>query len=109
MNFIETAWAQGAAPAPAAGGGMGMLWLMLLMFGLMYFLILRPQAKRAKEHSAMVSALSKGDEVVTSHGILGRIEKVDEQFLKLKISANTTITIQRTSVGAVMPKGTYKD
>lgn len=108
MNFIETAWAQGATPAPA-GGGLGMLWLMLLMFGLMYFLILRPQAKRAKEHTAMVGALGKGDEVVTSGGILGRIEKVDDQFLTLKISANTTIKVQRHTVGAVMPKGTYKD
>jgi preprotein translocase subunit YajC len=108
MNFIETAWAQGAAPAPA-GGGLGMLWLMLLMFGLMYFLILRPQAKRAKEHTAMVSALGKGDEVVTSGGILGRIEKVDEQFLTLKVSANTTIQVQRHTIGAVMPKGTFKD
>jgi preprotein translocase subunit YajC len=108
MNLIETAWAQGAAPAPQ-GGGLGMIWLMLLMFGLMYFLILRPQAKRAKEHTAMVQALSKGDEIVTSGGILGRIEKVDEQFLTLKVGNNTTIKVQRHTVGAVMPKGTYKD
>ncbi|MEO1573934.1 MAG: preprotein translocase subunit YajC [Pseudomonadota bacterium] len=86
-----------------------MLWLMLLMFGLMYFLILRPQAKRAKEHSNMVQALSKGDEIVTNGGILGKIEKVDEQFLTLKIANNTSIRVQKHTVGAVMPKGTYKD
>ena len=108
MNLIETAYAQGATPA-APGGGLGMIWLMLLMFGLMYFLILRPQAKRAKEHAAMVTALGKGDDIVTTGGILGRIEKVDEQFLTLKVSANTTIKVQRHTVGAVMPKGTYKD
>ena len=109
MNLIETtAWAQGAGAAPA-GGGLSMIWLMLLMFGLMYFLILRPQAKRAKEHTAMVTNLGKGDEIVTSGGILGRIEKVDEQFLTLKVSADTTIKVQRHTVGAVMPKGTYKD
>ncbi len=109
MNLIEsTAWAQGAGAAPAAGG-LSMIWLMLLMFGLMYFLILRPQSKRAKEHTTMVSSLGKGDEVITGGGILGRVEKVDDQFLTLKVSANTTIKVQRHTVGAVMPKGTYKD
>lgn len=103
----EAAWAQGAAPPPQ--GGMSMIWLMLLMFGLMYFLILRPQAKRAKEHSNMVQALSKGDEIVTNGGILGKIEKVDEQFVTLKIANNTSIRVQKHTVGAVMPKGTYKD
>lgn len=107
MNLIETAWAQ-AAPAPQ-GGGMGMLWLMVLMFGLMYFLILRPQSKRAKEHKAMVDALSKGDEVVTTGGILGQIASLDENFITLKISANTNIMVQRPTIAAVMPKGTYKD
>lgn len=107
MSFIETAWAQ-AAPAPQ-GGGMGMLWLMVLMFGLMYFLILRPQAKRAKEHKAMVDALSKGDEVVTNGGILGKIVEVDVNFITLKVSANTQIMVQRQTIAAVMPKGTYKD
>lgn len=86
-----------------------MIWLMLLMFGLMYFLILRPQSKRAKEHSNMVQGLSKGDEIVTSGGILGRIEKVDEQFVTLKIANNTSIRVQKHTVGAVMPKGTYKE
>lgn len=107
MSLIETAWAQ-AAPAPQ-GGGMGMLWLMILMFGLMYFLILRPQAKRAKEHKAMVDALSKGDEVVTSGGILGKIAEVEDNFIRLKISASTEIMVQRSTVAAVMPKGTYKE
>ena len=103
----EAAWAQGSAPPPQ--GGMSMIWLMLLMFGLMYFLIIRPQSKRAKEHSAMVQGLSKGDEIVTSGGILGRIEQVDEQFVTLKIDNSTSIRVQKHTVGAVMPKGTYKD
>ncbi|MEM6639277.1 MAG: preprotein translocase subunit YajC [Pseudomonadota bacterium] len=102
----QAAWAQEAPPPP---GGFGILLPMIAIMVLMYFLILRPQAKRAKEHASMVQALSKGDEVVTNGGILGRIEKVEEQFLTLKIAANTAIRIQKHTVGAVMPKGTYKD
>ena len=106
MSLIENAWAQ-AESAPASG--LGLLPLLLIMFGLMYFLIIRPQAKRAKEHAAMVNALSKGDEVVTGGGILGKVTELDEQFVTLKVSDNTQIRVQRHTIGAVMPKGTFKD
>lgn len=106
MNLIETAWAQAeGAPAP---GGLGMLPLLAVMFALMYFLIIRPQAKRAKKHETMIKELSKGDEVVTGGGILGRITELDDNFVKLKISADTEIMIQRRTIGGVMPKGTFK-
>ena len=107
MSFIETAWAQ-AESAPG-GSGLGMLPLLLIMFGLMYFLIIRPQAKRATEHSAMVNGLSKGDEVVTGGGILGKITEIDEQFVTLRVASDTEIKVQRHTIGAVMPKGTFKD
>lgn len=106
MSLIENAWAQ-AESAPASG--LGMLPLLLIMFGLMYFLIIRPQSKRAKEHAAMVNALAKGDEVVTGGGILGKVMAIDEQFVTLKISGDTEIKVQRHTIGAVMPKGTFKD
>ncbi len=107
MSLIENAWAQ-AEQAPASGGPQ--VWILLLvMFAMMYFLIIRPQAKRAKEHATMVKGLSKGDEVITGGGILGRITELDEQFITLKISNNTEIKVQRHTVGAVMPKGTFKD
>ena len=106
MSLIENAWAQ-AEQAPA--GGLGMLPLLIIMFALMYFLIFRPQAKRAKEHQAMVQGLSKGDEVITGGGILGKITDVDEQFITLKVGNATEITVQRHTIGAVMPKGTFKD
>ena len=86
-----------------------MLPLLLIMFGLMYFLIIRPQSKRTKEHASMVNSLSKGDEVITGGGILGKISELDEQFITLKISGNTEIKVQRHTIGAVMPKGTFKD
>lgn len=108
MSFIESALAQ-AESAPAPSSGLGMLPLLLLMFGLMYFLIIRPQSKKAKEHDAMVKGLSKGDEVVTSGGILGKITELDEQFVTLKISANVEVKVQRRTIGMVMPKGTFKE
>ena len=106
MSLIENAYAQAEAPA---GGGLGILPLLLIMFAMMYFLIIRPQSKKAKEHEAMVQGLSKGDEVLTSGGILGKITDLDDQFLTLKISQNVEIQVQRRTIGAVMPKGTFKD
>ncbi len=105
--FIRTASAQ-AAGAPA-GPGIGGFILPLVFIAALYFLLIRPQAKRAKEHSAMVQALSKGDEVVTAGGVLGRITELGEQFVTLKIATDTEIKIQRHNIGAVVPKGTMKD
>lgn len=106
--FIRTASAQAAGGAPAGPGLSGFI-LPLILVAAMYFLLIRPQAKRAKEHQAMVEALGKGDEVVTAGGVLGRITKMGDQFVTLKIAANTEIQIQRHNIGAVVPKGTMKD
>jgi len=81
---------------------------LVLLFVVFYFLLIRPQSKRAKEHKAMVEALQRGDEVVTSGGVLGRVADVTDNFVTLEIAAETQIQVQRHAVGNVMPKGTYK-
>lgn len=106
--FISTAHAA-AAPAPA-GGGMEML-IMLAVFGLVfYFMIYRPQAKRVKEHKSLMASLSKGDEVLTQGGIVGKIIKVsdEKEFIVVSIAEGTEVTVQKGSINAVLPKGTMK-
>ena len=97
--------AAGEAPQ---GGGLQLIFMVAIFFGIMYFMIIRPQAKKAKEHKALLDALSKGDEVVTNGGILGKIVKLGDNFVEIKISDSTTMKIQRHAIGAVMPKGTMK-
>jgi preprotein translocase subunit YajC len=80
----------------------------ILMFVLLYFMMIRPQMKRAKEHKAMTEALSKGDEVVTTGGLLGRITKVGDAYVTLEISDNTEIVVQKGAVQTLLPKGTIK-
>ncbi|MEM7081230.1 MAG: preprotein translocase subunit YajC [Pseudomonadota bacterium] len=104
--FIRTASAQ-ATGAPQ-GPGLGGFILPLVFILALYFLLIRPQARRAKEHTAMVKGLGKGDEVVSAGGVLGRITDLDEQFVTLKVASNTEIKIQRHQIGAVLPKGTVK-
>lgn len=99
-----------AAPAPQ-GGGMEML-IMLLVFGLVfYFMIYRPQAKRVKEHKSLMSELSKGDEVLTQGGLVGKIAKVSDEkdFISISISEGQEVTVQKASISAVLPKGTMKN
>ena len=106
--FISTAHAA-AAPAPA-GGGMEML-IMLAVFGLVfYFMIYRPQAKRVKEHKSLMASLTKGDEVLTQGGIVGKIIKVsdEKEFIVVSIAEGTEVTVQKGSINAVLPKGTMK-
>ena len=104
--FISDAWAQ-AAPASATPGLLEFVPL-LLIFVVFYFLLIRPQMKRAKEHRKMTEALAKNDEVVTTGGILGKIIRVEESFVTLEIAQGVEIKIQRSAVSALMPKGTYK-
>ena len=104
--FIDNAWAQ-AAPGGEPSLLTGMLPL-ILIFVVFYFLLIRPQSKRAKEHKAMVEALAKGDEVVTAGGILGKITEVGDQFVALEVSNGVVLKVQNHTVGAVMPKGTVK-
>jgi preprotein translocase subunit YajC len=104
--LIGNAWAQ--TPASGAGGGMESIFLIVAMFAVLYFLMIRPQMKRAKEHKTMVDALQKGDEVVTAGGILGRISKIGDAHLTLEVAPNVEIQVQRAAVQTVLPKGTIK-
>ncbi|MDO1530161.1 preprotein translocase subunit YajC [Fulvimonas sp. R45] len=97
-----------AAPAGAAGGGVSMLIFMVVIFGAMYFMMIRPQMKRQKEHRAMVSALAKGDEVVSNGGLAGRVDEVGESFLVIEIAPNVRVKLQKGAVSQVLPKGTLK-
>lgn len=107
MDFlISNAHAEGAA-APA-GGGIEMLLMMGVFFAIMYFMIIRPQQKRAKEHKLMLEALSKGDEIVTGGGVLGKVAGINENFVELTIADNVTIKVQKQAVASVLPKGTMK-
>jgi preprotein translocase subunit YajC len=104
--LINPAFAQGAG-APA-GGGFESLILILLMFAVLYFLMIRPQMKRAKEHKTLIEGLQKGDEVVTTGGVLGRISKVSDHYVTLQVAVNVEIQVQRPAVQLVLPKGTLK-
>jgi preprotein translocase subunit YajC len=107
--FISDAHA--AAGAAPAGGGMEMI-IMLAVFGLVfYFMIYRPQAKRVKDHKSLMGELSKGDEVLTQGGIVGKIVKVSDEkdFISVSIAEGTEVTIQKSAISAVLPKGTMKN
>ena len=104
--FITPAWAQ-AATGGTSGTLMSVLPLVLI-FVVFYFLLIRPQTKRAKEHREMVGKLATGDEVVTTGGILGRISEVSEHFVTLEVAANVAIRVQKFQVAQLMPKGTFK-
>lgn len=103
--FISNAWAQAGAPA---GAGLIELAPLLILFVVFYFFLIRPQMKRQKEHRKMVEALAKGDEVVTSGGVAGRITEVGEGFISLEIAKGVEVKAQRAAVSAVLPKGTLK-
>jgi preprotein translocase subunit YajC len=106
--LISSAFAQ--APAGSAGGDAGFLGFLpiILMFVLLWFLMIRPQMKRQKEHKAMVDALQKGDEVVTAGGVVGRISKLADSYVTLEIAPGTEVVVQRGAVQLPLPKGTIK-
>ncbi len=103
--IISPAYAQ-AAP----GGDPGFIGFLpiVLMFVLLYFLMIRPQMKRAKEQKAMIEALQKGDEVVTAGGIVGKITKLTDQYVTVEVAPNTELVVQRSAVQVPLPKGTLK-
>ncbi len=105
--FISDAMAQAAPAVEPAPVWTGIL-PMVILFVVFYFLLIRPQQKKAKEHTNMIKELSKGDEVVTMGGILGKIRRVGENFVDLEVSKGLTLTIQKQQVGQLMPKGTMK-
>jgi preprotein translocase subunit YajC len=98
------------AYAQAATGGDGFIGFLpiILMFVILYFLMIRPQMKRAKETKQMIEALQKGDEVITAGGVVGKISKLGDQYMTLEIAPNTEITVQRGAVQTLLPKGTLK-
>ncbi|MEF9481298.1 preprotein translocase subunit YajC [Ralstonia sp. 1B3] len=107
MFLISDAYAQTAPAAGGAAGGLMSFLPIILMFVVLWFIMIRPQMKRQKETKAMLEALAKGDEVVTA-GILGKVSKVAEQYVTVEIAANTEITVQKSAVTTVLPKGTLK-
>lgn len=105
--FINDAMAQAAGTGPQ--GGLIAFLPMIALFVIFYFLLIRPQQKRQKEHKAMLEAISKGDEVVTMGGLLGKVVDLNENFMTLEIAKGTQVKVQRNLVQAMMPKGTIKD
>lgn len=107
--FISNAYAN-AAGAPQGGGSMELIF-MLVVFGLIfYFMIFRPQSKRAKEHKNLMSSLSKGDEILTNGGILGKIAKVsdDNDYVLISLNDDTQVTVKKDFITAVLPKGSIQ-
>ena len=105
--LIAPAHAQAAGAAPQ-GGGLSFLIMPIILIAIMYFLMIRPQMKRAKEHKGMLDKLSKGDEVITSGGIAGVITDIGENFITVEVADNVRVRVQKAAVGNVLPKGTLK-
>ena len=109
--FISNAFAQ-TAPAAASGGDMGSSLMsmlpLVLMFVVLYFIMIRPQMKKQKEHRAMIDALAKGDEVVTAGGMLGKVNSLSDSHIGLQIANGVEVQMQRSAVVQVLPKGTIK-
>ena len=109
--FISSAFAQ-TAPAAAAGGDMQSTLMsmlpLLLMFAVLYFVMIRPQMKKQKEHRTMIEALAKGDEVVTAGGLLGKVSKIGDAYLGIELADGVEVQLQRQAVVQVLPKGTLK-
>ena len=104
--FISDAYAQAGGPAGASP--YGNIIFLVLLFAVFYFLLIRPQQKRAKEHKKMVEAVAKGDEVVTNGGLLGKVTELGDNFLTLNIAEGVDVKLQRSSIAASVPKGTIK-
>lgn len=105
--FIASAHAQAAAPDAASNPLISFLPLIVL-FGIFYFMLIRPQMKRAKEQRLMIGALNKNDEVLTTGGILGRVDAIADQFVTLEIAPGVVVKLQKQAISAVLPKGTLK-
>ena len=106
--MISLAHAQTAGAAADPTGGLMQMLPLILMFVVLWFLMIRPQMKKAKEHKALLAALAKGDEVVTQGGLVGRVTKVGENYVTLEIAEGTEVVVQKPAIGLVLPKGTLK-
>jgi preprotein translocase subunit YajC len=109
MFFISDAMAEAATTAAQQPSLIATFLPLILIFGVMYFLLIRPQVKRQKDLKKLVSSIEKGDEIITNGGVLGRVVKVTEAFLIIEVSDSVTLVVQRNAVATVMPKGTLKD
>ena len=108
MSLLATALPAVVAAARAPQGGFGMLLFPIILIAIMYFLMIRPQMKRQKEHKAMLDKLSRGDEVLTSGGLAGVVTDIGDNFVTVEIADNVRIRVQKGSIGNVLPKGTLK-
>jgi preprotein translocase subunit YajC len=113
--FISSAFAQTAPPAAAASGGMdlglgslGSMLPLVLMFVVLYFVMIRPQMKKQKEHRAMIDAIAKGDEIVTAGGLIGKVSKLGESYVSVELAQGVEVQMQRSAISQVLPKGTVK-
>ena len=106
--FISNAFAQAPAAAPAGGSSLMSMLPLVLMFVVLYFVMIRPQMKKQKEHKAMIDAIAKGDEVVIAGGVVGRVAKLGDSYLGVEVAQNVELQVQRGSVVQVLPKGTFK-
>ncbi len=108
--LISSAQAQDATGLSGILSGQGLMGMLpiILMFALLYFLMIRPQMKRAKELKAMTDALQKGDEVITASGLVGKVTKVGDIYISLEIASGTEIQMQKTAVQTLLPKGSIK-
>lgn len=111
MSLVfSDAYAQAASATAASGSDTLMQFLPLIfIFVVFYFVLIRPQTKRAKEHSAMVTTLARGDEVITNGGLLGKITEVGENFLQIELAENVQVKVQKQAIASLMPKGTIKN
>ncbi|HUH36939.1 MAG TPA: preprotein translocase subunit YajC [Spongiibacteraceae bacterium] len=108
LPFISSAHAQAAGPAAGGGGELFQIAFLIGLFALFYFIAIRPQRKRQKEHAEMVAGLARNDEVVTNGGMLGKVTKVEDNFVVLQVADNVELKFQKVAVHAVLPKGTLK-
>lgn len=109
LNFvISPAYADTATAAPQSGGGFSLMLMTGVFILFMYFAVWRPQSKRAKEQRNLLNSLANGDEVITAGGILGKIAKINDNYVRLALSDNIEITIQKNSIAGALPKGTLK-
>ena len=106
--FISNALADTAAAAPAQTDGTFSMIMIAAIFVLFYFMLIRPQNKRAKEHRELITKLQKGDEVITTGGFLAKVVSLDDQYIKVSLAEGTEVSLQRSAVSTILPKGTLK-
>lgn len=106
--FISDAMAQQAPAAAAGEPGFANIIFLVVLFAIFYFMLLRPQLKRAKEHKKMTESIAKNDEVVTTGGIAGRVSKVEDSFITVQIAAGVEVQVQKNAIGSLLPKGSLK-